>query len=284
MKRFKNQKIPSVLQEAKNEIAIFPLALLIILMNGCTSPQDPFSYKEEYVVSCMLYVNEGIDTLKLRRTLPVDQTYDDQKAGINNARVKISDEFGDETQLTAIDNPIGCYVDRTGFQIHPHTRYFLTINLSNGKQIAGDTVTPDTFSVSAPQNRTIKYLQDTNTVRWTKAKGASAYVVIVTNLEQNKTKIDRGNEIISDNQYFSKDAATIWTFTLERSTSLYSWLYNYYGVHRVAVVAVDTVTYDYLWTMYQDKMQLNEPSYHLNNAVGYFGSGSRRSFNYEVRQ
>lgn len=284
MKGSENRKTLSLVREASAGLARLSMAMTVVLMIGCASPQDPFSYNEEYVVSCMLYVNEGIDTLKLRRTLPVDQPYDGQKAGIDDAQVTISDEFGHEARLTPVDGLIGSYVDGTGFQILPLTEYFLTIRLLNGKQITGATVTPDTFTVFPPQNRRVSYLQDTNVVRWSKAAGSSAYIVTVTNLEQTRRRIDRENNILPDDQYFSRDAVTVWTVTLETFTPLYSWLYNYYGIHRVAVIAVDTVAYDYVWTMYQDKMRLNEPQYHLNNAVGYFGSGSRRSFTYEVTQ
>ncbi|MDI6765545.1 MAG: DUF4249 family protein [Bacteroidota bacterium] len=260
------------------------LNTILILISGCTSVDDPFDYKADTIVECILYVNESIDTLKLHRTMPVDQKYNKAEAGIGNASVKIFSVAGDTIYMLPAKGKPGSYYDPTRTTVRPATQYYLEIDYPGGKQITGATITPDTFTVLPPKYRVVTYLYDTNIVRWTISNHAAAYLILVSNIEFVRTKIERDQDLLPDNQYNNKEAPTIWTFTLGTSTPLYPWLYNYYGIHEITITAMDNNLYDYVWTMYQDKMRLNEPSFHLNNAIGFFGSGVRRDFIYEIQK
>ncbi len=260
------------------------LTTTLILISGCASSVDPFEYKTDTIVECILYVNESIDTLKLHRTLPVDQKYNKAEAGIGNASVKIFSGVGDTIYMLPAKGKPGSYYDPNNTTVRPATQYHLEIDYPGGKRITGTTTTPDTFTVLPPKYRVVTYLYDTNIVRWTISNHAAAYLILVSKIGFIRIKIERDKDLTPDNQYHNKEASTIWTFTLGTSTPLYPWLYNYYGYHKITIAAMDINLYDYVWTMYQDKMRLNEPSFHLNNAIGFFGSSVRKYFDYEIQR
>lgn len=274
------------MEKSKNieRLLITGLTTILFLISGCNSPDDPFDYKTEIIVECILYVNEQIDTLRVHRTLPVDHKYNKTEAGIGKAIVKIFSEVGDTINMLPTKGKPGSYYDPTQTFVRPATQYHLEIDYPGGKRITGTTITPDTFTVLPPTHRVVTYLYDTNIVRWTRSNYAAAYLILVSNIDFVRTKIERDQDISPDNQYHNNEVPTIWTFTLGISTPLYPWLYNYYGFHQITIIAMDSNLYDYAWTMYQDKMRLNEPSFHLNNALGFFGSGVREYFDYEIRR
>ncbi len=249
--------------------------LLIISVLKCDSPVGITPYKDEPVVECLLLVGQGIEDFKFTRTLPVGSEYNEEKAGITDAIITITDESNNSTTLKPVGENPGLYADES-FIIAPKTRYFLQIDY-NGSLMTAQTVTPDTFTVSKTVDSSFVYLKDNIYFQWTKSEGAAAYYFTVTNLEPVAEKIDR--DFSEENPYAKRKTRFFWT--LGTTTVVFPWLHNYYGRHEIKIYAIDDNLYHYLQTSFQDIQELTEPESNIKNAIGYFASGvvSSRFYN-----
>lgn len=259
--------------------------LISALIWGCTSPADPYNYREEIVVKAILYAGEGIDSIKITRTVPLDQAYDYETAAVKNASVKIQSETGEFTTLTYLPEKSGCYGD-SAFIIKPNTNYFLTIDIPGFEQITGQTTTPGDFTLLSQNKNSFSYTadafgNDSLVVSWNEVANNNYYLVSTTYIGPDSSAIETSKE--EDTETGTKEELkTRAAFTTRTSFRMIGFLHKYFGSYRVTVTAMDKNLFDYIRTQNQNDRRLNEPIFSVKKGIGYFASGSRKKAFYEV--
>ena len=264
----------------KNIISVFA-----ILISGCTSPADPYTYREEIVVKAALYAGEGIDSIKISKTVPLDQAYDIQSAGVTNAVVEIQSGTGEITALSPVHGKPGTYSDSL-FIIKPNTTYFLTVNVPGFEKITGKTTTPDVFTQLTQNKNNFSFSadalnKDSLVVSWNEVANNNFYLVSTTYIGPDSSAIEISKEN-DDEPGTKEDQKTRSIYTKQTRFRAVGFFHKYYGSFRMTVTAMDINLFNYSNTQFQDKRELNEPTFSVKNAIGYFASGSRKKVYYEV--
>lgn len=144
-----------------------PLAgLAAIVLAGCDTT-GPAEFEPEVVVEGYLRADGRLPSIRVSRTIEVDETYSSQETGISDARVSIYllNEAGGREQTieyTSSDRNPGLYtpVFSPGGPsvVQPLRRYELQVEVPDVSQpIRATTFVPDTFSIIRPGADSVLY-------------------------------------------------------------------------------------------------------------------------------
>jgi|YNPBryulayer2012_1023412.scaffolds.fasta_scaffold08962_2 hypothetical protein len=231
---------------------IFILVLLVIL-SAC-GDDIPTDYKPENVLEAILLVGEPIQNIAVLQTQPVTAKYNQYKAFIKDAEVKV---IGDGQIFPLVFNfdtlkPGYFYPDKN-YLIKPATEYRVEVRLKDGTLLTGTTTTPTEISWQTRVKKQLQYPKDTinlpqsDTISWTWANGYDYYIIAITCLdtleygkyltpptaEKNRRVY---NPFIRDFRYKEQSGSGLLPATKTRIVwSAFKW----FGLHEVAVMAAD---------------------------------------------
>lgn len=255
------------------------------ILVACSSPQDPYSYKEEFIIQGTLYVNEGIDSFMVTRTLPLDNNYDSTKAAVPTAVIKILSESGVQTILRPSNKFPGAWEDTT-FIISPLTRYFLTIEIPGYEIITAETKTPGSLPIIMANKDSLSFIgdafnEDSLAIEWAQVSGANYYFISVNYMGPDSaietSKPFEGYKPVANLRRFRG------TWVAVNRARLYGFLHRFIGPHRLQITAMDENLSNYVKTQFQSDRTLNEPISNIQHGIGYFGSGSRQQMDYKLK-
>ncbi len=276
--------------------ALFVAALCAVTLVAC---QDlpPNDYIEVYTVQGYLVANHSVDSIFIRRSLPVGQVYTPDDAAVRNAIVKISVDGNVYTLLEDTTRPDLYYLPASELIVRSGKTYTLDVNCFD-KTLHAVTTVPDSIHFIQRPPDTLQYPADPNAVNlpaaivtWTDVKNKITYgasvrcldtlyirrwtvdttingrdTTVVTGIPNGR--IDRWWEA---NAPFYKDA-TRWAPFIDVAAIPMPWTgFKWYGPQLVTVYAVDTNMYDWMRVMLLGgsyRSQLN----HIDGGIGVFGS------------
>jgi hypothetical protein len=257
----------------------------------------PNDYVERYIVEGYLIANHGIDSIFIRRSLPVNQSYDPNTAAIRNAVVTIAVDGQVYTLQEDTLRPDLYYLPASQLIVRSGKTYTLECHMAD-IVLRGVTTVPDTLHFTQRPPDTLQYPfnpDDANkpaaTVAWESVKNKVSYAASVrctdtlfitrwkvdTTINGRDTTVVRGirNSRIQrwweDNAPFYKDA-TRWAPFIDVTSIPMPWTgFKWYGPHIITVYAVDSNMYDWMRIMLLGgtyRSQLN----HIEGGIGVFGS------------
>lgn len=231
---------------------IYIFALFVFL--AACGDDIPTDYKPEYVLEAILLVGEPIQNITVLQTQPITAKYNQYKASIKDADVKI---IGDGQIFQLVFNfdtlkPGYFYPDRN-YIIKPATEYRIEVRLKDGTLLSGTTTTPTEIAWQTRIKKILQYPKDTinlpqsDSISWTRAAGYDYYIIAITcldTLEYGKylspptTEKNRRvyNPFINENRYKEQSGSGLLPTTKTRVVwSAFKW----FGLHEVAIMAAD---------------------------------------------
>lgn len=268
----------------------------IAWMAGC---QDlpPNDYIPRYVVQGFLITNHGVDSIFVRRSLPVSDAYDPANAGVRHAQVTITVD-GVVHTLMEKDTPAGFYyLPKSELTILSNKTYYLEIH-AGADVIKASTLVPDSIRFTTRPPDTLQYPSDPNEqntpagfAQWTDRPGRVSYAANVacldtlwyqsttrdTTINGRDTTITTGipnkriDRFWEANAPFYKDVSR-WAPFIDQASVPLPWTgFKWYGRQRITVYAIDQNFYDWLRVQFFGttyKPQLN----HIEGGIGVFGA------------
>ena len=136
------------------------LLLLVAVLLGCdtTAPQP----ESQVVVESYLRAEAPLPTVRLSRTIGVDDAYDPTENAVRDADVVVERLAADSTVAETIpsrerDTVPGVYAPDVGTLVQPQSTYRLRARTPDGTEIAATTTVPDAFTLTAVENDTTVY-------------------------------------------------------------------------------------------------------------------------------
>lgn len=140
-----------------------PLFLAVALaagLLGCdTTATQPSS---QVVVEAYLEAGTSLSTVRLTRSVSVDQSYDARRAAVQRADVTVQRLTEDGSVAASFpyqesENDPGVYRSVRQHVVQPRTAYRLQVTPPDGSPVTATTTVPDTASVVRTKNDTVSY-------------------------------------------------------------------------------------------------------------------------------
>ena len=269
----------------------------LFILSSCEDPVVLDKYIETILIEALLIVDQPITQVRLTRTLPLNEPYYYGNALIRNADIFIYENKDKEIKLTFIEydtaniKQSGYYYQDTTYKVNPNTEYKLKVILDNGNEITGTTTTPNRIEWIKKIDPVFPYPDDTfnlpvysgGETEWTLS--SAFYIYSITCLDTLKYGIyldpptDDTNRRIRIRKYNNNNdeprpvEVTISSLAY-KNTMAFNWLYcRWFGKHQLNVYAID-INYARWFLYYLASPNLNDKSYSVKGAAGYFGSAS----------
>jgi len=241
-------------------------SLLSLLFLSCESFKED-KYEKQYVVEAYLAGDEEFPELILTKTLPLDEFYSIESAGINSALVKIYEL--DETQKR-VDSVIyekevqtpGVYIPTRYALVKPATDYELLIYITddNNHKISSKTFVPGQFEAVSTNLDTIMYQSDDQlSITYTPSyypNRQSYYILTVVALDTTgaltpfyASVTEDGEPTRAELQRNSSNILTEANFEVNPDGNVsiaLPWLaVAFYGEHEIIAATIDENIYDF---------------------------------------
>jgi hypothetical protein len=137
-----------------------PLLLLAAVLLGCdTTATQPES---QIVVESYLEAQAPLPTVRLSRTVGVDEAYDPAEDAVRRADVVVARLADDSTVAEAVpyseqDSVPGLYTPEDPAVVQPRATYRLRVNTEDGASLTATTTVPDAITVIESTNDTTTY-------------------------------------------------------------------------------------------------------------------------------
>lgn len=279
------------------------LVVLGIFLSSCEQyTQD--EYREFYVVESYLVANRPLPTVRLTRTLPLEERYLIQDAGIANAKVEINllnDNRSVEKTYSyshKSNNTRGVYAINSRDPVLPRREYRLIVTFpDNSDTLTSTTIVPGSFeTVGSVIDSTFYQSTEQITITTTQSEypGRQSYFIfslIAGNpIEENLTPFynDQAGDNNEDSDDFTINSSGIinednYDINSDETLTLrVPWLaVAFYGDNEIVANTIDNNLYDFLRS--QEVQTGSGPStlppgeiqniiYNVDGGIGIFGS------------
>jgi hypothetical protein len=268
------------------------------LLAGCgDQPTEVEDYEREPVLSAFLTNGQPVDQVYLERVAPLDAYYDPEDHGITGAELVVFPVGGGDTLLLENDPDVpGHYLAPAGADWRPAgtARYRLEAYKENDEvNVWAETVVPDTFSIevlpAAAVGDTVTRLDPNFVLRWTDADSAGGFIlnVICLTPEDSLVPLDPDfdpEEDEVDEDYPPRSQMEFMRYD-QREATLPWYLFQYEGPHRVDLLAVSALYYEYVTTLFRvgQGQGADIPS-NVSGGLGIFAGTTSRSFEVYVKR
>ncbi len=138
---------------------LFAAALAVGLVGCDTTATEPTS---QVVVEAYLEADAPLSTVRLTRSVGVDESYDTRRAAVRNAEVTVQrltaeGAVADTFPYTEIEDDPGVYRPMPQHIVQPRGTYRLQVTTPDGAPITATTTVPDTAGVVRTENDTVTY-------------------------------------------------------------------------------------------------------------------------------
>ena len=273
---------------------------LFCVLSGCDSV-DSDELQSDVVVEMILIADEGLPSLRLSRTIEVNETYDFSASAISNAKVRLSLRGSSIDPIAFRERPNhpGVYAAIKEHIVQPGGTYDLSVIIPGEvAPVTSSTTVPRDFDILSASLDTAVYqseeqLQFTITPSRIPGRTLDYYVFVTEALDVREEQLVpfsaadddislddlrvSGSPIISEGNFDVNRDGTI--------TIQYPWLaIAFYGPNRLRLNAIDDNLYDFIRSQSVQQGgstfgpgEIPNPIENLNGAHGIFGSLIRKT-------
>lgn len=288
---------------------ITPLILLFLIISGCELYLDD-GYEERYSVQSYLIANEHLPEVRLTKTLPIEENFDQQTVAVTDARVEIrllNPDSSIARRFHYLHSRLGLYLPEDSLHtfVKAAKPYQLYVTLPDGKELKATTFVPGDFkalkkpkdryryqhrdkvaflcSPSSYPNRQAYYLFTAQAGHPKEEDLTPYYRDLVKNKGAWINSYFINNSEISSQGKYQSDAEG--NLQLEIPWSVFA----FYGPNKIIVNAIDDNIYDYL--RFHDELtdgttlnngEVQSVRYNIEGGIGIFGSMARVSTKVEL--
>jgi len=262
----------------------YAIPFLATILFACQST-PPVAYIEQIVVEGYLFANHHVDSIVVARSLPVNQLYVADSAGISDAQVSISVDDVAYPLFASSQTPGSYYLMDSSFIVRSGKTYLLTVQYKDNT-ITSQTTVPDSIKITQQLPDTIQYPQDTINVlnysapfvTWTGVNSIS-YAASITCTDTlwydslhniHNRRVWHLGDGSGGTQY---NDITRWSAFLPVSSVPVPWtIYKWYGKQKITAYALDKNFNDWLKMTELNGGTFTQDLNHINGGVGVFAS------------
>ena len=293
----------------RNKHLITPLLLLFVVISGCELYLDD-GYEERYSVQSYLIANEHLPEVRLTKTLPIEENFDQQSVAVTDASVEIrllNPDSSIARRFHYLHSNLGRYLPEDSLHtfVKAGKPYQLYVTLPDGKKLKATTFVPGDFTALKKPKDRYEY-QDSDNVAFLCSPSSypnrQAYYLFTAQAGQphgeNLTPYYRdlvknkgawinsyfiNNSEISSREKYQTDAEGNVELGIPWS------VFAFFGPNKIIVNAIDDNIYDYLrfHNELTDGTTLNNGEiqsarYNIEGGMGIFGSMARVSSEVQI--
>ena len=273
-------------------ILIFPL-----LLGGCSNVTES-TFSPQIVVQGYLYANEALDSIVVRKTIPIGSSTGNDFVSGATVTISSGDSVYTLHERTAFEP--GRYTSDHSVIIHPGTAYTLRVE-ALGQTATATTTVPQAIHLDSAELGGRKLsLTATDTITfpiiidslqssgihlwWSASPGSAGYGIEAlctdTSARTNPiTGIDSGGRIQDLPATFSDSLAfgRYRFFILSTNEQIVWYQFLYYGPNVVRALALDKNYEDFILALYLSGSQFDNSTLDVSGGLGVFGSAARAS-------
>lgn len=282
--------------------------IMLLLLTGCEAyVQD--DYQEKYVVESYQVALEPLAEVRLTKTAPVNDQLNLTANAVRGATVRVNLLRADgsiEQSLSYIEGQGGYYAPSGYHRVLPNRTYQLEVNVPNySPTIRAKTTIPDTLTVLSTNGSTFTYQQEQLRLRMSPSINPSRKSYFIFTVEalapslSNLTSFyqqgyERNPDQIPPVRY-SSPILNEGNYQVNPDNSFevdLPWLaVVYYGQNRGYVNAIDDNIYDFFRSQsvqlgggVLSPGEIPNAIYHVENAIGVFGSYAHATHLFQVNR
>jgi len=264
---------------------------VLITLNCTTEPSEPI-FKEQVIVNAYLYVDKGIDSVFVSKSLGIEEPYSYEKAAVNTADVFISVDNKTYQLFEYIEKPGAYYLPYDSLVVTAGKEYRLEIHVGE-KIVRANTTAPAQVQIDSINTDTTDHLGTQFELFWHKTDWAAGYLVSAI-AKSTSELVDLG--AIGDARLGMFDDDTlkafpqIMNFPVNELDTLFQmpwFMFWYYGESNVKLYAIDQNLFDLSTSpsMFQPQSsEFEQPTYHVDGGIGIFAAVSVDSVQVYVRR
>lgn len=253
-------------------------AIAIAILASC-NPEVDATFHSQIVVQGFLYANEPLDSIVIRRTLPIDTKSPTDR--VNGATVRIST---DDTTIQLSGTTSGCYVASSPFIIQPGKTYQLLVAW-NGDTARATTTVPQAIHIDSaklgdvPLADTIEFNTHLSAslihLWWSASPGSAGYGLEALSLDtaRSDTIIFTGEATPADSIAWGRYRF----FILSTEEQIVWQQFKYFGPNVLRALALDQNYQDFILGLFLSGSQYNNGTLHVSEGLGVFASAARAS-------
>jgi hypothetical protein len=248
-----------------NKNFLLPL-FAIFLFFSCENLKED-KYVKQYVVESYLVGNNEFPEFYLTKTLPIDEEFSLERAGINSGKLKIYELDETQKRIDSVayekeDSTPGVYIPIQYKLVKPATEYEFVIYIEedNNHKVSGKTFVPGAFEAVSSNADTVMYQSDDQlSITYTPSyypNRQSYYILTVVAKDTTGSLTPFYNEVTKDGQptraELQKNSSNILTeanFQLDAQGNVsiaLPWLaVAFYGEHEIIAHTIDENLYDF---------------------------------------
>ncbi len=260
----------------------------LTIFASCTSVNEP-PFSPQIVIQGYLYANEPLDSIVIRKTIPITGRSADDR--ISNAIVTLS--TGDSVYMLHNDSsflPGGRYVSDHPIVIQPGATYTLRVEALAQVATASttvplpihlDSVKLDGQVLSLTEVDTIAYPKFVDSLAspgihlwWSPSPGSAGYGIEAISLDTSAdTILDAVSSAVGDSGAMGR-----YHFFILSTNEQVVWpQFTRYGLNAVRALALDKNYEDYVLGFYLSGSQFNNSTLDVQGGLGIFASAARAS-------
>ena len=223
-------------------------------------------YKLQLVVSSVIFEGGGIDSILVRRTLPIAEVYNRDSTFISGADVRIT-TGGKEFRLTEYPSKPGRYfLPKDSLIIHSRATYTLDVR-ALGLHAWGSTTVPDTIRLIKRIKDTLEYNERPLPVcTWTRAERRADYAIEILSLDSAATETPDTTGLRKE--FRDSTNKSEYRNYIPNETLAIPWLpFIYYGATLIRIMAIDENFQTYF------KLRINGGNVAQGNLTSIYGDG-----------
>lgn len=278
-------------------IYIVSLTMIGFLFHCTSTPVAP-PYEDSIIVNAYLTVGKAIDSVRVARSLPLDESYSQTAASVSTDSIFITVD-GHRFQLNEYQDHPGIYfLPADSHVVIAGSNYRLDIN-ADGAEIHASTSAPGQVEITFLNTDTTYYpipdpsLSEEFYLEWTTTDQTEAYEISVIARPPYEL-VDWGFDQMVEHRLEETNYDTLRAFEpvndfpvseFENSVEISWFAFNYYGDYTIKVYAIDENLWDLVASsgVYgPQSSQFEQPVYNVIGGLGIFAAVSVDSVHVHV--
>lgn len=277
-------------------------SLSVVYFTACDTYQQD-DYVEQVVVQSWLIADEPLPSIKLSRTIPIDEVYSFDRAAISNAQVEVrllnANQQAERTYTYSVSQP-GIYLPTVDHVIvEPLRRYELLVRIRGKADITAQTLVPGRFRTVSQNNTRIRY-QSTDQLELEVTRSIypgrqNYYVFTIETLDPENAELTPFYAYIlgasQREDVFINQSGILFEANTELNPVTNTLMFKlpwigvaFYGPTRITSNTIDDAMYNFIRTKNVQlggstlsPGEINNVATNVTNGIGFFGSLARSS-------
>jgi hypothetical protein len=263
--------------------------LILIAINACYEPPTKPQFKETIILSGYLYVGQSVDSIFVRKSLPIGIPYSNTRAAVSGAIVTLKTNSQQFSLSEYPEYPGVYFVPAEEHVVSAGETYEINVQAGN-HQVQASTIAPEQISINLLSDNQRSYLGSPFKIIWNQVEGAKGYLVttIADPPYDNRVHIEGfldSTDVIEDSLTAFSPVSNFSMGDRDLFLEIPWFMFWYYSDYTIKVYAADQNLYDLSSSQVMYAAQSSEyeqPNYNIRGGIGIFSAVSVDSVRVKV--